>query len=217
MKIARLLVLLFLIFVCQSIFAQTKQTEQQRIERLIGLGKVWGAVKYFHPYLAYRNIDWDNALIQTIPKVNAAKTPQAYEAAINSMLNALGDKNTHAEINLETKISELPKTGIKDFIRLEKGIFFVDAEQAAKIREQDEDKYGEILEKNMPLLEQAKAIVIDGRANGEYGENLSYNFEEFLHQRLVQIISIAPTIKGIIEGRDEILNAAIKFLQSGKI
>ena len=47
------------------------------------MAKVWGTVKYFHPYLAYRDIDWDKALIETIPKVNAAKTPQDYQAAIN--------------------------------------------------------------------------------------------------------------------------------------
>ena len=31
--------------------------------------KVWGVVKYFHPYLAYREIDWDKALVEAIPRV----------------------------------------------------------------------------------------------------------------------------------------------------
>jgi predicted secreted protein len=35
-----------------------------RAERLVGLAKVWGAVKYFHPSLAYREIDWDKALVR---------------------------------------------------------------------------------------------------------------------------------------------------------
>src|SRR5215510_14005998 len=65
-----------------------------RIERLAGLAKVWGTVRYFHPYLAYRDIDWDKALIETIPKVNAAKTPADYQAAVNQMLAVLNDKST---------------------------------------------------------------------------------------------------------------------------
>ena len=43
-------------------------------------------MKYFHPFLAYRDIDWDKALIETIPKVNAARTAQDYQAALNQML-----------------------------------------------------------------------------------------------------------------------------------
>ncbi|HLJ57072.1 MAG TPA: hypothetical protein VKT77_18690, partial [Chthonomonadaceae bacterium] len=40
-----------------------------RIERLAGLGRAWGAVKFFHPYVGSRDIDWDRALVDTIPKV----------------------------------------------------------------------------------------------------------------------------------------------------
>src|SRR5688572_28370770 len=43
-------------------------------ERLVVLGKVWGTVNVFHPYLAYRDIDWDAALLAAIPKVLAAKS-----------------------------------------------------------------------------------------------------------------------------------------------
>lgn len=73
--------------------------DEARVVRLVGLAKVWGAVKYFHPFLAYRDIDWDKALVETIPKVEAAKTPQEYAAAINQMLDALGDKSTRGDQN----------------------------------------------------------------------------------------------------------------------
>ena len=36
-----------------------------RVERLAGLAKVWGTVKFFHPFLAYREIDWDKALVES--------------------------------------------------------------------------------------------------------------------------------------------------------
>jgi C-terminal processing protease CtpA/Prc len=73
----------------------THPSESQRVERLIGLCKLWGAVKYFHPYLAYRHdIDWDAALVAAIPKVSAANSASDYAAAVQSMLAALGDPAT---------------------------------------------------------------------------------------------------------------------------
>jgi C-terminal processing protease CtpA/Prc len=71
------------------------ESEDSRIERLVSLCKLWGAVKYFHPYLAYRDdIDWDAALVSALPKVNAANSAGEYAAAVQSMLLALGDPAT---------------------------------------------------------------------------------------------------------------------------
>jgi C-terminal processing protease CtpA/Prc len=68
--------------------------EKLRVERLARLGKVWGTVRYVHPYLAYQEIDWDAALIKAIPKVEAAKTKDDYVAAIGEMLATLNDPAT---------------------------------------------------------------------------------------------------------------------------
>jgi len=76
-------------------------SEAERVERLVGLCKLWGAIKYFHPYLAYRNdIDWDAALVATIPSVNAAVSASDYAAAVQGMLAVLGDPVTRV-INQE--------------------------------------------------------------------------------------------------------------------
>jgi len=86
------------VFVAGSILrAEPPQTpEPERIERLAGACRLWGAVKYFHPYLAYReDIDWDAALVAAIPKINAARNTEEYTAAVQSMLDALGDPATH--------------------------------------------------------------------------------------------------------------------------
>jgi len=80
--------------------AQQPAADSVRLDRLVGLAKLWAAVKYFHPYLAYRdNIDWDAALIKAIAKVDAARTPEEYSAAIEGMLNELGDQATHVLIS----------------------------------------------------------------------------------------------------------------------
>ncbi|MBC5800717.1 MAG: hypothetical protein GIW94_12230 [Candidatus Eremiobacteraeota bacterium] len=62
--------------------------------RLLALARLWGDIKYFHPYLAYRNIDWDGALSTAIPKVEGATTSADYAAAVESMLDALHDPAT---------------------------------------------------------------------------------------------------------------------------
>ena len=88
-----------LILICSSVLvasAQQPSDESTRIDRLVGLAKLWAAVKYFHPYLAYRDdIDWDAALVKVIPKVDGARTPEEYSAAIELMLAELGDPATH--------------------------------------------------------------------------------------------------------------------------
>ncbi len=70
--------------------------DQAGIERLAGLCKLWGAVKFFHPFLAYQDIDWDGALVAAIPKVRAAKNTAEYRAAIQEFLSVLKDPATFA-------------------------------------------------------------------------------------------------------------------------
>jgi C-terminal processing protease CtpA/Prc len=68
--------------------------ERLRTERLARLGKLWGTVRYLHPFLGYRDIDWDAALIKAIPKVESARTRDEFALAIAEMLAALGDPAT---------------------------------------------------------------------------------------------------------------------------
>ena len=71
------------------------QSDPNGVERLVALCKLWGAVKYFHPYLAYRNdIDWDAALVTAIPKVRNATSAAEYAGAVEDMLAALDDSAT---------------------------------------------------------------------------------------------------------------------------
>jgi C-terminal processing protease CtpA/Prc len=65
-----------------------------RTERLVRLCKVWGTVRYLHPHLAYKDVDWDAALVAALPKVEAARDDQEYGAAVQAMLDRLGDPAT---------------------------------------------------------------------------------------------------------------------------
>jgi C-terminal processing protease CtpA/Prc len=66
-----------------------------RLNRLVHVGKLWAAIRWFHPYIFSREIDWDGALVAALPKVSAAKSTEDYVAAVSEMLGALGDPLTH--------------------------------------------------------------------------------------------------------------------------
>lgn len=67
---------------------------EPREERLARVGRLWGTVRYLHPWVAYKDVDWDAALVAAIPKVREAKTAEEYRAAVQGMLGALGDPVT---------------------------------------------------------------------------------------------------------------------------
>jgi C-terminal processing protease CtpA/Prc len=67
---------------------------EKRVHRLVGLCRVWGAVKYIHPFLAYKHVDWDQTLLDVIYRVNEAQSTADFKNGINQLLLALGDKNT---------------------------------------------------------------------------------------------------------------------------
>jgi C-terminal processing protease CtpA/Prc len=67
--------------------------------RLLATARLWVTVKFFHPFLAYRPVlDWDRALVDALPGIVAAKSPAEYQAAVNSMLDALHDPETFARL-----------------------------------------------------------------------------------------------------------------------
>ena len=70
------------------------QAPPQSTDRLVHLAKLWGAVRFLHPYLAYKEIDWEEALVKAIPRIRSARTSQEYAGAVRGMLEALGDPAT---------------------------------------------------------------------------------------------------------------------------
>jgi hypothetical protein len=88
----------FTVLLALSQLAPAQQSNSGlRVDRLAELGKLWVNIRYFHPYLAYRDIDWDAAFANAVPKVNAATSPAEYAAAVQGMLDALVDPLTRVD------------------------------------------------------------------------------------------------------------------------
>ncbi|HVG39828.1 MAG TPA: S41 family peptidase, partial [Pyrinomonadaceae bacterium] len=178
-----------------------QSADDARIARLVGLAKVWGAVKYFHPFLAYRDIDWDKALVETIPKVETARTPPEYQAALNQMLAALGDKSTRAEIGTETKAAppNQPATSAKEPartepVRTENGVLVIEATRAARTGAQDIDAFRRLLGKIGEDIPAAKGVVIDARDAVQADDYVAYFFGGLLRQILPQVLDANVTL-----------------------
>lgn len=90
--------ILMLILVCSCLFyrlpAQTVSLNPEQAQRLVQLSKLYGHIKYFHPYLAYRNINWDSAFAAAAPRLIDAGSEQEQARVIQQMLDALKDPVT---------------------------------------------------------------------------------------------------------------------------
>lgn len=144
--------------------AQQLSTKSNRIDRLVALAKLWAAVRYFHPYLAYRSdIDWDQALVLTIPKVNAAHNSKDYSAAIESMLEKLNDPVTRV-LDTRTKSTESPSSSAErqpTFRTNSEGILIVSMTRYADFTDfVGSNEKLQALKKELP---NARAVVFDLR------------------------------------------------------
>ena len=57
-------------------------------------------MRYLHPWIAYRSVNWDEALVRSIPGLNQAASEKQYAAAVQSMLDALHDPATRVIRNI---------------------------------------------------------------------------------------------------------------------
>ena len=162
--------------------------EELRIERLVGLARVWGVVKYFHPYLAYRDVDWDKALIEAIPRVNAAKTAKEYASALDQMLAMLNDQSTRAAIETETTASNDAPTDISKFVRTENRVLIIEAARIARTVGQDTSKLGAFMGSINQALPNAAGVVFDWRATTQLTEFEAFYFENFMRQTLTGML-----------------------------
>ena len=76
------------------LWAPVAGKEPSTLERLAGLGRLWGYIKFTHPWMGRKTKEWDQALVAAIPKVKSAKTAAEYAAAVDHMLSFLGDPVT---------------------------------------------------------------------------------------------------------------------------
>ena len=89
----RLKLSLLLLIVSSFPFAQQSLTNEQ-INRLADVGKVYGCVKYFHPFLQYKTLNWDSVFAANVEGIIGAKSKEEYGDVMQHMLSVLNDNLT---------------------------------------------------------------------------------------------------------------------------
>lgn len=164
--------------------------EETRVARLAGLAKVWGAVKFFHPYLAYREINWDKALIETLPRVNSARSGEEYQAAVNQMFTVLNDKSTRAEIETNKQPDTPVRAAVSDEkpVRTENGIVVINVAKIVAAASKDNSPLSSFVTSVTQALPNATGIVIDARSTAKVADLDLYYFGAFLRQALTAML-----------------------------
>lgn len=190
---------LLLLLITLSVAPTTAQDESRPllIERLAGLGRVWGAVKFFHPFLAYRPIDWDGALVRAIPKVKAARTPDEYRAAVDGMLQALEDPATVAEISvIAGSSSPRPPAPEEEatYFRVLDGYVVIKAIDWGRARAGNDTAAFAKQPQMLAEISRAKGIVIDCRYTGVLSPALPFYLSAYLENTLPSVVQGAVTL-----------------------
>jgi C-terminal processing protease CtpA/Prc len=68
--------------------------EAARIERLASLIRLWGTIRFFHPYIASRQINWDSAFTTAVQATANAASKDDFVRGISEMLATLDDSET---------------------------------------------------------------------------------------------------------------------------
>jgi C-terminal processing protease CtpA/Prc len=152
---------LFIIFnlLAQFSFSQSSLNKDQ-INRIADAGKVWGYIKYHHPYLQYKNISWDSAFAATVPDILAAKNKKEYEKCIVNLFSVLKDPVTaviqRQELTTEIKYSDLVITDSVMIITLDDYRAIINS-----------DTLDRIFTKAISQLGKVKAVIFDLRPDKE--------------------------------------------------
>jgi len=169
--------------------------ETMHIERLAALARLWGAVKFRHPYMYTQNIDWDTALLQALPDVRSAGSNDEYLRAVNRMLAVLNDPATHAAQAPSDPINPgraeaNPNVGSPEPVRLDGTTAIVHCVTAAAT-----SSWTRLVADNAVLhdaIENSAPIIFDCRAQ-PHGLPVSYNQAAqvfmFMHAALAALVA----------------------------
>lgn len=152
---------ILVLFVVLPGFLSAQNTSSKQLKYLYDAGRLWGNVKYFHPYLQYKPINWDSSFIAAVPQVLNCRSAKEYATVLQNMLSVLNDDATYASIknNRDTSMH---------FTNTEKGkVYIQDSILIMRLNDKAvADDYNETVEvtsKASNLLDSVKAAVFDLR------------------------------------------------------
>ena len=144
--------LLFFLVLSQSIFAQTKLTENQK---LFATCKVWGYLKYYHPQVASGKFDWDKQLFVVLPKVEQANTKEELSLVLENWIDSLGEVKEIAPIAIPKDVEFFVKNFDLSWINNSK-MFSRNLSKKLKFIEENRYQSNEVFEPGFDGLKSLK-------------------------------------------------------------
>ena len=97
--------------------------QSAHIQRISDLGRLWARLRWVHPALVEGRIDWDRQLVEALPAISNADTPEAQRAVIERMMAGLNDSalqlGQHTEQAFVSPSMDQPRTAkLKDEVLL---------------------------------------------------------------------------------------------------
>ncbi|GGF00677.1 S41 family peptidase [Flavobacterium limi] len=78
-------------------------------EKLTTTCKVWGFLKYYHPKVAGGEVNWDNQLLEKLPKIDKAQTKEEFSLILENWIDELGPVKEVAPIAVPKEIELFDK------------------------------------------------------------------------------------------------------------
>ncbi|MFY1828414.1 S41 family peptidase [Myxococcus fulvus] len=143
--------------------APADTAEALRAERRVRLVKLWGEVRFRHPWAFSLPAEWDAAFLAALPKVEAARDAREYAAAVQGMLAVLGDSATLVEPQTPVTRKE-PAPALRPLKSWEKDVLVLDLRNLL-----GPDAFATFRELSATLdadAARARAVVLDLRMRG---------------------------------------------------
>ena len=165
-------------------------------EYLAGLCRIWGSIKYFHPYMAYKDIDLDLALVKSIPKVKSAENKEDYLDALDYFLSFLEDPMTatvrdNAPLPKQNEETNPPEIKQPEVITYNPAITIIKATDYSQFSAPEaQERWTNILKQ---ITEETKTLIFDLRRQDvplqEDNDTASFYFNRNFTQFFPQVLS----------------------------
>ena len=151
-----------------------------QINRLADAGKVYGYVKYFHPWLQYKKINWDSAFAASVEGIINANNRGDYAIVMQKLFSSLNDGLTQV-VNLNGDSKDYVEQPLTHYIK--DSLLYIHVNDAPSLTTEDK------LNKALQTLNSVNGAIIDMRrpANSRYydmlGNGVLFRMEYIFFQR----------------------------------
>lgn len=125
------------------------------------LGQVWGFLKYYHPFVAKGNIQWDNELFRFLPTYIKASNSKARDQVLLEWINQLGPLTPCSTCDTEVKEFSRLKPDLAWMEKLKATKLYEPLQQILKNRNQGSHYYISLGSAVNPIFKNEKAYSID--------------------------------------------------------